>query len=1189
MASPPPSQICRVCKQINFAAILTPREWDGKTGRSRTIYRPEWDGNGKSPYMRWTDYAKKNRKNSMAEDYLPKIRTADYDQLSVSTQADQAQFLPWEGVGADPGKVFGEVELLADIADPPTEASGNLDVRLSEVKIEDGYVKEEHAKRVLQAEDSNDPKTSKAPHESGQTQQDGQTEPAETLVHGNQLGQQEPGNDENDPELYLILPVEESGSQPSPPSEHLAYNSDLESDEDEREIEQNPDGSPPQDRSVEWFDTDGDEDDEGHDGNDDASYTTWSGNSHFTEIQRIDLEKQARGNWEYRHGQLYYLGSIWDLRSRRHECKLCRRLWHQTRRNPDVKDEFLTKSRCIMKLMEFKGRRTDASNNEIVMLNLVYIYGYKLGDPFNSDWIVKMPFVLQGTHRDVCDLRSAIPADRMIPFDDRLFGQARKRNDTCDYGLFREWMKTCESKHDHSVPMFTDELMIRLIDVQRKCLIEWKGPTSEAPRFVALSYVWGMTQQAVMLTTDQLNESKQPGFFDRPLDQTIQDSIELVSKIEEKYLWIDSLCILQDSSEDKAHQIPQMHKIYGKAILTIVAAYGDDADAGLPGVGLGSRMSGRFNLELKDIQISFRSSTKFFAPVLDIGFVENYLRSSTYQGRAWTFQECHLSTRMLVFTKDQVYWECEKTAWCEETHWESDSIDFVGWRAVKNACPQDEWNDRFERKAYDMLGADELEKPEPPRNSYAALVKEYSNKGLSHDQDILNACTGVLSSIMEREQSDFIFALRTKHFGNDLLFNILKAIPRRFPDQTPVEAGFPTWSWLSWKGTIEVTNEARNNSYDLVEDLVPCDGVKCYMLETDLHGRKNLRVINEGGGWRFRHDYVRVGEGIYDLTHFHITRDSRGNDDIEADHGWKESGCSDTKSNEDQCQEQVDIDGELNELTTPATDEGQISGPSNLTALRDPSVTSKPQEVSSEVNEDIPEYSQDLSLKDIESHPAFSQIAPNFHIIFSTFSSTVVLRTEYDEMSIRMSRGVMAGTKKTRGGGMWENKDHIQRKIYACKKQPPTSQAPSSRPAQQGSNMAHNDETHSHGSATADTSNCPHCGCDSTPAALPDGLVLGPYLGRLPPLSTSWNAGEYIHTIPDGIYRLLWMNNNQLPMFGHLLCKPLLESVPAPGSWDGNYDGVVLQRVSAVVGPTDILRRGQQELYGAEWGVHILG
>lgn len=1160
--------------------------------------------------MLWDEVGGKNRK--VEDYYLPRIRTAEYDQLSVSTEEEEES-------GQEQPRVEGERGVGVGWGG---EGGGGVKVKEGE---EGGVVggggagivdDSSHLFEVVDDDDDDDAKIQGKTVE-GNGRQGGRFEGVQTegaVPSAELIIQEQPiiTNDVPEGQPNSILPVEGSENLSEQSTERSASNSDSDlgsgsdrNDDGESENEQDHSDLPEEDASGHWFDDeeeedqsdngDGiDDDDEDEYDDDEASVSTWSGNSHFTEIQRIDLEKQAQGDWGYRHGQLYYLGSIWDLRSRRHECRLCWRLWRQTRRNPDIKKEYLSKSRCIMKLMELKGRRTDESDKEIVMLNLVYIYGYKLGDPRRSDWIVRMPFVLQGTHKDACDLRSEIPSDEIIPFDDRLFGQARKRDDSCNYQLIREWLKTCEIKHDHPIPEFTGEMTIRLVDTKQKCLIEWKGPTSEAPRFVALSYVWGRSRQKVMLTTDRLSDFKQPGFFDRSLDQTIRDSIDLVARIEEKYLWIDSLCILQDSRDDKDHQIPQMHKIYGKAILTIVAAHGDHADSGLPGVGVGSRIGNQFKLELDDIRISFRSQTKFYAPVLDIGFIENYLRSSVYQGRAWTFQESHLSARMLVFTKDQVYWECEKTAWCEETHWESDAIDFISWRAVKNPCPPDVWNDRFERRAYDILGTDELEQPEPPRNSYAAIIKEYSNRELSHDQDILDACTGVLLSIKEREQSDFFFALRKKHFGNDLLFNILKAVPRRFPDQASAESGFPTWSWVSWKGAIEIANEPRNNSYDLVENLVPCDGVKCYMLDTDQHGRRNVQVINETGGWRFRHDYVRDGEGIYDLAQPHATSGSDRNENKAVDVGF-ESGGEGSDTDLDQNEEQIDFDEGSHALGAPESVQGWTSDQSNEAlsgqsneALPATAVTSGANAKPPETNSDIPEYSQDISLADIESHPAFSHIVPSFHIIFRTFSSVVVLRTEYDEMSIRMSKVVIAGTKKTRGGGVWENRDHIQRNLYACKKKPrkPVS---ASEPDRKNLKTSDDEEAHPHDHEAGGDS-CPCCGRDSRPAPLPESLELGAYLGRIPPSSSSWNVWEYMHTIPDGIYRLLWMNNNQLPMFGHLLCKPLLED-PAlsTGDRDGDWDGVILQRVSGVVGPTDILIREQQELYAAEWGIHILG
>ena len=59
---------------------------------------------------------------------------------------------------------------------------------------------------------------------------------------------------------------------------------------------------------------DADEADERRPSDRGSSASTWSNNSYYTEIQRTDLEKQAQGNWNYRHGHLYYLGSIWDVR-----------------------------------------------------------------------------------------------------------------------------------------------------------------------------------------------------------------------------------------------------------------------------------------------------------------------------------------------------------------------------------------------------------------------------------------------------------------------------------------------------------------------------------------------------------------------------------------------------------------------------------------------------------------------------------------------------------------------------------------------------------------------------------------------------------------------------------------------------------------------------------------------------------
>lgn len=134
------------------------------------------------------------------------------------------------------------------------------------------------------------------------------------------------------------------------PSKSSLSRLDPESDGKESNNGQENSDTQSQESTREWVD------DDDSDQDNDKSVSTWSGDIHFTEIQRIDLNKQAQGNLNYCHGQLYYLGSIWDLRSRRHQCDMCWRLWRQTRKNPDVKNGYLTKSRYVLILMELKGR-----------------------------------------------------------------------------------------------------------------------------------------------------------------------------------------------------------------------------------------------------------------------------------------------------------------------------------------------------------------------------------------------------------------------------------------------------------------------------------------------------------------------------------------------------------------------------------------------------------------------------------------------------------------------------------------------------------------------------------------------------------------------------------------------------------------------------------------------------------------
>jgi hypothetical protein len=147
----------------------------------------------------------------------------------------------------------------------------------------------------------------------------------------------------------------------------------------------------------------------------------------------------------------------------------------------------------------------------------------------------------------------------------------------------RRLMETCfeqhpQCKHSDSVDLPEG---FRVIDVTRRCLIEMSQCD-----FVALSYVWGedMDESSVTFKSN-IEELEVAGSLSPArLPQTLEDAMRVCEQLQERYLWIDRLCIIQDDTEDKARQIKAMDKIFSAARFVIVAAYGDGVNFGLPGI-----------------------------------------------------------------------------------------------------------------------------------------------------------------------------------------------------------------------------------------------------------------------------------------------------------------------------------------------------------------------------------------------------------------------------------------------------------------------------------------------------------------------------------------------------------------------------------------------------------------------------
>ena len=150
------------------------------------------------------------------------------------------------------------------------------------------------------------------------------------------------------------------------------------------------------------------------------------------------------------------------------------------------------------------------------------------------------------------------------------------------FNAFRVGLETCLSDHKECGKPNPNQLPTRLLllddDILDRVFVHECEP-GERGNYVALSYCWGTTAQFKLLQAN-LDDFLKKCIEIGTLPKTIEDSIIATRKLGVKYLWIDSLCIIQDSIEDKDKEIVNMASIYKNATITSSAAAATDCGQG---------------------------------------------------------------------------------------------------------------------------------------------------------------------------------------------------------------------------------------------------------------------------------------------------------------------------------------------------------------------------------------------------------------------------------------------------------------------------------------------------------------------------------------------------------------------------------------------------------------------------------
>ncbi|KAG4432129.1 hypothetical protein IFR05_012384 [Cadophora sp. M221] len=400
-------------------------------------------------------------------------------------------------------------------------------------------------------------------------------------------------------------------------------------------------------------------------------------------------------------------------------------------------------------LCESEGRMIDLGKLDVIirrpecdLCSLLQISEFHTGKPFQ--W-VEFDVVFKGHGVEI-----------------KMVGKTFEICPRVDLDFLRNSLEICERDHttcnEGQLPTPKD---MCIIDLESMSI----APAPKNCRYCALSYVWGkVTETWLTLTRKNMGSlSLKNALAGKPLPQTVRDAMKLCVELGERYLWVDSLCIVQDDPVFQKQQIDIMDTIYAAATFTIVAAAGNHANAGLPGISTWSRSIQRQTITLQDIEVSNT-----------IPVMKDTVEISVWNSRGWTYQEHMFSRRCIFLTDAQGYFGCNQGVQYERP----DRIAAEDWTVGLY---------KHSRRLKTFL------------DIYKANVTDYTLRSLTSQADILRAFQGVMNDMSKRYSQTFHFGLPRDNFIDALLWQPAHhTVKRAGPAFT-----FPSWSWASMNGAIK--------------------------------------------------------------------------------------------------------------------------------------------------------------------------------------------------------------------------------------------------------------------------------------------------------------------------------------------------------------------------------------------------
>lgn len=411
------------------------------------------------------------------------------------------------------------------------------------------------------------------------------------------------------------------------------------------------------------------------------------------------------------------------------------------------------------------------------------------GGKFQFERVVgKLSFLIRVRISCCCQIDLPDLGDEIVPNVESSTGSSVSMDTS------KSWLNYCLEHHETCALESKPWIPSRLVKIDYGDL-GWDITlciTTDLPpsmKYVSLSHCWGKAK--ILILTKANFKKLQQGINFSELSKTFQDAVNTTFSLGYRYLWIDSLCIIQDDVNDWNIEALKMQDVYSNSVVTIAATSSPDGTYGcFRDREIRELVPCRIRAPLEKLGDLWESHLG--SSVSDVDSLFEEIKTAPLNTRAWVFQERFLAPRMLHFTNRQILWSCRQAEACEAN---------PGFQVLKEPWINDTLFTEGHRA---KLKSDFI------NGFWEPIVTYYSKLNLTQGTDKLPALAGIAQWVQQNTGNTYVAGLWKTGIITHLLWEV---VDQGSLERRPAVYRAPSWTWASIGSSIKMSMQPRISTY----------------------------------------------------------------------------------------------------------------------------------------------------------------------------------------------------------------------------------------------------------------------------------------------------------------------------------------------------------------------------------------